>query len=292
MYYLLYGFLYVISLLPLRLLYFFSDALYGLVYYVIGYRKTVTMKNLKIAFPAKTDRERIAIAKKFYKNLCDTVVETIKLLSVNEKFLKKHFTGNYELSGKYYESGRSAQLHLGHNFNWELANLAVPLFLDFKTLVVYMPLENKIFDRLLYHIRTRFKTHLLSATNMHIDMREHLNTQYVICLVADQKPAGPQHAYWINFFGMPTPFLKGPEKAARYGNLPVFFAYIKKYKRGYYQGYAELATDNPKELPPAELTKRYAHFLEKVMTDQPETWLWSHNKWKWEWKPEYGPIIK
>jgi len=155
-----------------------------------------------------------------------------------------------------------------------------------------MPLDNKVFDRLIYHIRTRFKTQLLSASNMNVEMRPHLNTQYLICLVADQKPSRPQHAYWINFFGRPTPFLKAPEKSARYSNIPVFFAHIKKDKRGYYKGYAELASENPKELPPTELTKKYAQFLEKVITEQPEMWLWSHNKWKWEWKPEYGPIVK
>lgn len=291
MYYLVYGFLYLLSLLPLGILYFLSDALYGLIYYVIGYRKEVTMKNLKIAFPEKKEKERIKIAKKFYKNLCDTIVETIKLLSVNEQFLKKHFTGNYEIAHEYFSTGRSVQLHLGHNFNWEMANLAVPLFVEFKCLVVYMPLDNKIFDRLILHIRTRFKTHLLSATNMSVELRPHLNTQYLICLVADQKPSGPQHAYWINFFGKPTPFLMGPEKAARYSNLPVFFAYIKKHRRGYYEGFAELAAKNPKELAPGELTIQYAQFLERRMKDQPEMWLWSHNKWKWEWQAEYGNII-
>ncbi len=291
MYYLIYGFLYLLSLLPLGILYFLSDALYGLIYYVIGYRKEVTMKNLKIAFPEKTEKERIKIAKKFYKNLCDTIVETIKLLSINEQFLKKHFTGNYEIAHEYFSTGRSVQLYLGHNFNWEMANLAVPLFVEFKCLVVYMPLDNKIFDRLILHIRTRFKTHLLSATNMSVELRPHLNTQYLICLVADQKPSGPQHAYWINFFGKPTPFLKGPEKAARYSDLPVFFGYIKKHRRGYYEGFAELAARNPKELAPGELTIQYAQFLERRMKDQPEMWLWSHNKWKWEWRPEYGNII-
>ena len=91
MYYIIYPLLYLFSLLPWRVLYFLSDAVYGLIYYIIGYRKEVVMKNLLIAFPEKTEEERILIAKKFYHNFTDTFIETIKLLSVSEKTLTIFF---------------------------------------------------------------------------------------------------------------------------------------------------------------------------------------------------------
>ena len=291
MYYLVYGLLYLLSLLPLRVLYILSDGFYSLVYYVIGYRKKVVISNLKIAFPDKTEKEIKNIAKKFYKNFCDTLIETIKSISVNEKFLKKHFTADYSVVEDLYPSGKSIQVHLGHNFNWELGNLAVPLFVSYKFLVVYMPLENKLFERLFKHIRTRFKSIMIAATNIKKEILPYRNQPYIIGLVADQKPPGPSNAYWINFFGRPTPFLRGPEKSAKRNDLPVVFAYITKSKRGYYHAHAELASMHPKELAPGELTKQYAKFLEKVITEQPEMWLWSHKRWKWEWKPEYGEII-
>lgn len=249
------------------------------------------MGNLAIAFPEKSEKKRIQIAKKFYKNFCDTLIETIKCISASEKFLKKHFTADYAVAKDLYSSGKSIQVHLGHNFNWEMGNLAVPLLVSYKFLVVYMPLENKLFERLFKQIRTRFKSILISATNIKAEILPYLNQQYIIGLVADQKPPGTLNAYWINFFGRPTPFLRGPEKSARRNNLPVLFAYITKSKRGYYHLHTELASINPKELATGELTKQYAIFLEKVMRDQPEMWLWSHKKWKWEWRPEYGKVI-
>ncbi len=59
MYYILYALLFTISLLPLRVLYFLSDGMYALIYYIIGYRKKVVMHNLNITFPEKSEKEKI-----------------------------------------------------------------------------------------------------------------------------------------------------------------------------------------------------------------------------------------
>ena len=40
-------------------------------------------------------------------------------------------------------------------------------------------------------------------------------------------------------------------------------------------------TDKPvKEIPDWELTDAYAHLLEKMISQNPNFWLWSHNRWK------------
>jgi len=291
MYYIVFSLLYVLSLLPLRLLYLISDAVYGLIYYIIKYRKTVVLHNLAIAFPQKTEPERIRIAKQFYRNFCDTFIETIKFISADARFFQKRFTGNYNAIENVYPTGRSVQIHLGHNFNWELANLVVPTYISYNVLVVYLPLKNKIFDRLFRYIRTRNRSHLIASTNFKNDFHPYRDTQYLIGLVADQNPPHPDNAFWIPFFGRPTPFLRGPEKAAQRSNLPVVFCHFTKPKRGYYVGHAVLAAMNPGDLPQGELTKMYAAYLQEVMTAQPEMWLWSHRRWKYDWKPEYGPVL-
>src|SRR5665647_1629827 len=97
MYYLLYGFLYLISLLPFPVMYFISNCIYGLIYYVFGYRKEIVMGNLSIAFPEKTQSERKKIAKQFYKNFIDTFIETIKVLSMSDAEFDKRCTGNFDL---------------------------------------------------------------------------------------------------------------------------------------------------------------------------------------------------
>lgn len=292
MYYVVYSFLYVLSLLPLKILYLISDFAYLFVYYVFGYRKKVVLYNLSVAFPQKTEKERIIIARKFYRNFSDTLIETIKLFSAGEQFIKKHFSANYSALDVPWRQGKKCQLHLGHNFNWELAMLNVSLIAKQKVLAVYMPLNNKLFDRIFKKLRTKTGGILLPATDMRNSLLPWRNQPYVLGLVADQNPANPNKAYWINFFGRPTPFVKGPENGARAGNLTVIFCKITKKKRGYYEAVAEIEEENPAALPEGELTKRYARYLEKVIGESPEMWLWSHRRWKYEWKPEYGPVIQ
>ncbi|MDQ3551920.1 MAG: lysophospholipid acyltransferase family protein [Bacteroidota bacterium] len=290
MYYVLFGVLYAASLLPLKVLYLLSDFAYVVVYYLFGYRNDVVMQNLTIAFPQKTEDEKIKIAKQFYKNFCDTFIETIKFISASSTFFEKRFKADFSVLNEAFALGRPVQIQAGHNFNWELVNLAVPKYLDGTLVGVYLPLNNKIFERLFRYIRSRFGTQLIAATRMREEMFRYRGKHYFIGLIADQAPPVPQKAYWVNFFGRPTAFLRGPENAARISNYSVVFTHFRKSKRGYYEGAAELCTTTPRELPEGHLTLLYAHYLERVMSAHPEMWLWSHRRWKHEWKEEYGII--
>lgn len=289
MYYIVYGFLYLLSLLPLKILYLLSDLLYFIIYYLIRYRKKVVSNNLAIAFPHKTSEERSAITKKFYKNFTDSFIESIKLFSADSKFINEHFVSDYTLFNILQQQGKKCQLHLGHNFNWEIANLALPLHMKQKMLTVYMPLS-KTFERLFIKLRSRTGCILLPATQMRTAIIPFRKEEYVLVLVADQSPPFPTTGIWVNFFGRPTPFIKGPESGARIANLPVIFCHFTKKKRGYYECHTLLAEENPASLKKGELTKKYALFLEEKMTAHPEMWLWSHKRWKWEWKEEYGAV--
>lgn len=257
-----------------------------------GYRKKVVMANLSQAFPGKTENERIIIAKKFYHNLTDTFVETIKSFSVGKKFINKHCSADFSVIHRLEEKGRTFQIHPAHHFNWEWANLHFPLHFRLPLLVVYMPLSNKIFDKIFFKNRSRFGSILLPATDMRRTFMPWRNKTHVLALVADQNPGHPGNAYWFNFFNKATPFVKGPERSARDKKCAVVFVFIKKIKRAYYHAEFFLATEDASSFKEGELTKMYIDELTKRMNDQPENWLWSHRRWKWEWKPEYGKIIQ
>src|SRR3546814_13742241 len=78
-------FIYLLSLLPFRVLYVLSDLGYVLLYHIIGYRKAVVFNNLKNAFPEKSKEERRQIARKFYRFLPDLLVEAIKMRSISTR---------------------------------------------------------------------------------------------------------------------------------------------------------------------------------------------------------------
>lgn len=287
MYRIVYGLLYLLSLVPLKILFLFSDGIYTLLYHIVGYRKEVVRKNLAIAFPEKSEEERKRIEKQFYKNFIDNFIETLKLLSGGREFAMKHFYVDNTLLEQEFAKGKKLQFHLGHNFNWEVGNVAVGPNTSYQMLGVYMPVKNEVFEKLMMKIRTVSGNVLLPATDMKNAMLPYRSTTYLLALIADQVPGDPSKAYWMNFFGKPTPFIRGPERGAAAGNLSVMFGQIYKVKRGYYELSYELCTSDAASLPNGEITRRYVRYLEKVIREHPEMWLWSHRRWKKEWRPEY-----
>lgn len=271
----------------MRILYIFSDAMFIVVYYLTGYRKKVVSDNLKNAFPDKAIAERVQIEKQFFRNMIDSFVETLKLLSASPKFLQRRVTANWEILEPFQQNKRSCQLHLGHTFNWEWGHHVLQMNTGFQVLVVYGPLTNKAFERLLLKIRTKFGTAFIPASDMKASISKYSNTQYLLGLVADQSPGKPAQSYWLNFLNQPTGFISGPEKAARNLNLPVLFAAIHKTRRGYYHAELSVATWHPDQLNEGELTSKYVQFLETAIHKQPENWLWSHRRWKRPYKSEY-----
>jgi KDO2-lipid IV(A) lauroyltransferase len=292
MYYVVYGFLWLISLLPLRVLFIFSDILYGLAFYLFKYRKQVVMDNLLHAFPEKSEQERIRIAKRFYRNFIDTFIESFKLLSMSEKQIRKRSSCDVELINELIRKGKNLHLMAGHQFNWEFGNLSFALNLAIPFVGIYMPISNKALDRVFFNLRKRYGTILISAPDFKNKMHEVFAGQYLLGLAADQNPGHPANAYWMNFFGRPAPFVTGPAKGAVKYNTAVLMVAFEKVKRGYYHfSVLELAEEGSK-YSPEELTVLYKNALEKVIRKDPANYLWSHRRWKYEWKPEYGKIIE
>lgn len=292
MYYVVYGFLWLISLLPLRILYVFADCFYGIVYYLFKYRRNVVLKNLEIAFPEKTAKQRVLIAKQFYRNFIDTFIESVKLLSMSKKQIMKRSTGEFEDINRLIDKGYNIHLMAGHQFNWEFGNLLYALNLKIPFVGIYMPISNKVLDKIFFNLRKKYGTILISAPDFKNKMHSVFSEQYMLGLAADQNPGSPGNAYWMNFMGKPAPFVTGPARGAVKNNTAVFLIAFEKVKRGYYHFSAKMIAEEGARYSPEQLTLMYKNILEEVIKKDPSNYLWSHRRWKHEWKPEYGNIIE
>ncbi|MEI6088459.1 MAG: lipid A biosynthesis acyltransferase [Bacteroidota bacterium] len=292
MYYITYGFFYLLSLIPWRIMFLIADAFYALVYYGFGYRKEIVMKNLAIAFPEKTEAERIRIAKDFYHNFIDMIFETIKMFSISNKELQKRFSANPEVLNDLYDSGQNIQLECGHFFNWEILNLYIGLVSRYPFIGVYQPLSNKIMDRIMLHMRQKNGTILIPASDFKNNFNDYVEDRYAMGLAADQNPPSEFKAHWVNFFGRLTPFVVGPEKGAREKNTAIVFGHFYKVKRGFYRVDLELITTTPNNYKLGELTQIFAQHVERAVRKTPANYLWSHRRWKWEFDPQkHGHLL-
>ena len=287
MYYLLYGSLYILSLLPFFILYRLSDLAYFILYRIVGYRKNIVIDNLNIAFPEKSAEEKKQIAKQFYKNLVDNFVETIKLLSMSEKQFSERASLNITEAKKLLDKGLNIQFHSGHQMNWEYGSLAVSRALTVPWLAVYMRITAKPVDRLFLKIRSRFGAVMVEKDRYQTMMPQLMREQYTLGLIADQNPAFPEKSYWLNFFNKPAPFLIGPEKGAVRYKTAVVFVDVIKIKRGYYHFDCDVITEDGSKTAPGELTRKYRDFLEKGIRGRPDNYLWSHRRWKRNWDPAF-----
>ena len=281
-YYLALPFIYSISFLPFPVLYLFSDLVFVLMYYVIGYRKKVVMENLYNSFPEKSEKEISVIRKKFYRFFCDFLLETFKMLTISRQSMLKHCRmeeGSLQLMTKLYDEKKSVILVLGHLGNWEWGSNAFSLLCKQPLYGVYQPLKNKHFNRLITNMRTRFGTKLIEMKNTFREMVENKNEINATAFIADQTPS-PENAYWTTFLNQDTPVFRGTEIIARKINYPVIFFSIKKIKRGYYQIAADMLCEHPASTSEGEISEMHTKKLEEEIRQSPETWLWSHRRWK------------
>lgn len=290
MYYLLYPLLWLVSLLPFRVLYLISDLLCFLIYHVVGYRKQIVLGNLRIAFPEKSDNERIVIAKQFYRNMIDTFVDSIKFITLSKSTALKRSSADFAMLDEALSYGKPVYALGCHQFNWEYVNVLFPLHLKVPFIGVYMPIANRVLDRIFFDFRKRYGTVLVPATQFKDQREELLKGQYVLALAADQNPGHPANAFWMPFFGKPAPFVTGPAKGAIRSDAVVVMAEMQRIKRGHYHFGMRIIALDVRDMDPAQLAARYRDELERVIRQDPANYLWSHRRWKYEWKPEFGKL--
>ena len=287
-YYIIYGLLKLHALVPLRVLYLFSDILYVLVYYIVRYRRKLVRKNLTNSFPEKTEEEIIEIEKQFYQHFCDYFFETIKLLHISDEEMSERmkFYGLDELS-EAMKNNKSCILYLGHYGNWEwVPSIGLHLSEELVTAQIYQRISSKSFDEIFKKIRTRFKS-------LNIERKKTLRTlielrnaqkQVLVGFISDQRPPRYYDQYWTTFLNQDSLFLTGTERIARQAKLAVVYLDIEKIKRGYYKGTFSIITPNASEQPEFAITEKYVRKLEQSILRNPAYYLWTHNRWKFDRK--------
>ncbi|UKT65499.1 lysophospholipid acyltransferase family protein [Pedobacter mucosus] len=281
-------FLCLLSFLPLPLLLFFARLLYYPLYYVIRYRKKVVRLNLTNSFPEKSQSEIIKIEKKYFKYLADLIFEIIKLTSMSEKetLRRVKFRGLEQLS-IHFNAGQSVLACTGHYGNWELGTLALGInvaALSGKTLVIFKPIKNKIFEDWFNNFRTKYGNIFIAMRQTLRGMATYKNESTLLCFASDQSPTKEETKHFTNFLHQPTAALLGVEKIAKSTNRPIYYFKVTPVKRGYYEVDVLPMCLDPSKTEEFEITDLHFQFLEKIIKENPQYWLWSHKRWKF--KPE------
>jgi KDO2-lipid IV(A) lauroyltransferase len=274
--------MWLISLLPLRVLYVFSKFLYFLIFYVIGYRKKVVYENLSKSFPNKSKEEIDEIARKFYKYFSRLIVEIVKLTSISPSELENRIKyKNPEIFEELFKQGKNVAIITAHYGNWEWLT-GVCEATPHRIMSVYKPLSNKFLNKHFIKLRSRFGAELVpmaSIIRAIIKLRNE-NITSATLFISDQSPMRHLIQYWTEFLNQDTPVFLGPAKIAMQTKQAVVFCKVLPLKLGYYEVELVKLFDDASNYSEKEITEAHVRELEKQIIEKPEYWLWTHRRWK------------
>lgn len=275
-------FLQLLAYLPLTILYALSSLAWPVLYYIIRYRRRVTRMNFIQAFPEKKEEDIRLLERKFYRHLCDIVIETVKLLHISDDEMKKRitFTGINLIENAAKEK-RPVFLLAGHYGNWEWAaevtrRMRVPTIQG----NIYIPLASETANHVMVKIRSHYHAQLIpknQAARTILQMKRS-HDSYFIGFIADQRPSRHSLHHWITFMRQDTPYMVGAEQIGRHVNAVCLYLHVEQPLRGYYS--MDIQELQPVEGEKFPYTVAYMQQLEKDIYARPELWLWTHKRWK------------
>lgn len=277
-----YPILWLLSLLPFRVLYLFSDILSFFIYRIIGYRKQVVLNNLKLAFPDKPDKELLTIRRQFYSHFTDVFLEMIKSITLSKKSVNKHFVfENTHLINNLADKGKSIVVIGGHYANWEWI-LTLNDRIKHEAFAVYSPIGNKYFDRMMMKNRSRYGTNLIKPNDARKTYANNKKNGVLSLngLISDQSPLLERTRYWNTFLNVNVPIHVGAEIIAKELNQSVLFYKVTKLKRGHYKCSFSILAENPREFPSYKITDLFLRELEKQICEAPQYYFWTHKRFK------------
>ncbi len=278
----LYITIWILSLPPLKILYFVSWLTYIFLHYVSRYRNDVISTNLQTSFPEIKEKDLKELIRKYHRHLSSVFAESLKAMHWTVDRMKNRIVlSNPEHVETLLKSGKNVIILAGHTGNWEwLPALIAPYGYD--VLGVYKPQTNKVFNDLTFKIRKKKGVLPISMreTARAIRKAEENSKPKALLLIADQIPAKPDIHFWAKFLNQETAWFTGGEKIAQKYDLPVVFMKVLKTGSGRYEGTAKTISATPKKEKEGDITRKYIEELEKNIKSQPENWLWSHRRWK------------
>ncbi|MGB5287516.1 MAG: lysophospholipid acyltransferase family protein [Ignavibacteriaceae bacterium] len=262
----------------------FSLLLAYFFYYIFPIRKNVVLKNLQIAYP----ENNISVVKKsalrIYKSFAITLVEILYLPYMSrQKIIDAVECINPELIIEKYKEGKGIILLSSHFGNWEFIAISVAMQIGIPFSVIVKPLRNPYVFEWMNKARTKFGNEIVPLGISIRKTYQTLKEKKIVAMVADQR--GPREGVRVNFFGRVVSVYTGPAALALKTGSPIIFGVPVRQKNYKYRTVlVEISkTDLPEndEDKIKEISQRHTAYLEKIIRENPEQWLWMHDRWKY-----------
>jgi len=270
-------------LLGLNLSRKFATVLTLVFFYLIPIRKKVVFNNLKIAFPENDVHTNKKLAFRIYLSFAITLVEILYLPYIKEEqLINEVMCSNPELIIEKFREGKGLILLSSHFGNWEFGAISIAMQVHLPFSVIVKPLRNPLVYEWMNNFRTKFGNEVVPLGISIRKTYQTLKQKKVVAMVADQR--GPREGVKVDFFGRKVSVYTGPAALALKTGAPLICGIAVRQKNYKYK--MDLVEISQQNLPDGEeekileISQRYTSYLEKVIRENPEQWLWMHNRWK------------
>lgn len=287
----------LLGLLPLRVHYALGRFVAWLAEDVVRYRRDVVMHNLTKAFPEKNVWDLKPIRKAFYQHFDELVAEAVWFGGCrNAKRLRRARlveVENPEVAARLFEAAPSMVVMYSHCGNWELyggiesynyTDKPLP-FNEQNFCVVYRELSSRAWDEVMRDNRfapLKDRKHFpgyIETKDLIRYAYSHRDEKKIYNVNTDQRPYFESPANMdVDFFGQQVQTMTGAAALARKLGMSVAYLSMRRERRGHYVMRYEPICEDASKLGVAEIMQQYYRLVEADIRQQPENYLWTHQR--------------
>ena len=277
-------FIKLLGILPRPFARAFAIAISQFVYLFHVRLRRVGMRNLQMAFPEKSERERKRILRAEFTSLGRQLAELCQFPrytpeNVDDVVVYEQLE-NYE---RAYARGKGVLFLTAHFGAWELSAFAHSLH-GHRVNIVMRPMDNPYLDGMLQSYRTMHGNKVVPKDDFVRGLLAAMKAGETVGILMDTNMTPPQGVF-VDFFGIPACTASGLARialrtdAAVVPGFTIWDESLRKYRLRFDPA-VELERTGDLEADIVTNTQQFTKVIEDYVRKYPEQWLWVHRRWK------------
>jgi len=272
-----------LGLIPLALLYPWGWLVFGIMFYVVRWRREQVERDVALSLPNRSAPDRARIVRDSYLHAADTLIEMLWGFGASAQAILRRVTfENPELILQLEADRKTVVLLTPHFCNWEWLFLAGSARFGFTIETVYQPHRVGWIDRFMVEARSRFGGRPIPREDFVFELMNAPVRPRVYSLIADQTPKRHERKHWTKFLERDTAFYTGADQVTRYLDATVLYVAMRRAARGHYTVRVEVIAEPPFDIAGTEvIMEKFARRAEEAILENPENFLWLQKRWKY-----------
>ena len=241
--------------------------------------KIKIISNIKKAMPGISEKNIEIITNKMWKNYGRILSEYVFIKnfrnSNNENIIKVE---GQEILNDIKETNKPVVFVSGHFSNFEFMAMQIEKS-GINLAAIYRPLNNIFLNKIMERIRKKYicKEQIRKGRSGTRELLEFFKKNYSIAIMIDQRVS---EGIKSNFFGQEALTTTIPAQLVKKFGCKIVPVYIERIQNTFFKIKINKPIIYDKNSSIEEITLDLNKNLENMILNNPNQWIWSHNRWK------------